>query len=111
MSGYIIEEEDYTYIIDLEGNEKPLEYWRLYSELQARRNKKVLKQLLEIWWQVEAPLRILHYEGVKLDSIMQKITKLFFGYMRLNKQQENDKRQRAQRLRKLTKLKSKVYPI
>lgn len=111
MSGYIIEEEDYTYIIDSEGNEKSLDYWRLYSELQARRNKKVLKQLIEIWWQVEAPLRILDYEGIELDSIMQKITRLFFGYMRLNKQQENDKRQRVQRLRKLTKLKSKVYPI
>jgi len=111
MSGYIIEEEDYTYTIDPEGNEKPLDYWSLYSDLQARRNKKVLKQLIDIWWQVEAPLRILHYEGIELDSIMRKLTRLFFGYMRLNKQQENDKKQRAQRLKKLTKLKSKVYPI
>jgi hypothetical protein len=111
MSGYIIEDEDYTYTIDSEGNEKPLDYWSLYSDLQARRNKKVLKQLMDIWWQVEAPLLVLHYEGIELDSIMQKVTKLFFGYMRLNKQQENDKKQRAQINKKLTKLKNKVYPI
>lgn len=111
MSGYIIEEGDYTYTIDSEGNEKPLDYWLLYSNLQARRNKKVLKQLMDIWWQVEAPLLVLHFEGIDLDNIMQKVTKLFFGYMRLNKQQENDKKQRAQRNKKLTKLKNKVYPI
>jgi len=111
MSGYIIEEEDNTYIIDSEGNEKSIEYWSLYSHLQARRNKKVLNQMLDIWWQVEAPLLVLHYEGIDLDNIMKKITKLFFGYMRLNKQQENDKKQRAQRIRKITKLKNKVYPI
>jgi len=111
MSGYIIEEEDYTYTIDSEGNEKSLDYWSLYSNLQARRNKKVLKQLMDIWWQVEAPLLVLHYEGIDLDNIMQKVTRLFFGYMRLNKQQENDKKQRSQRLKKLTKLKSKVYTI
>jgi hypothetical protein len=111
MSGYIIEEEDYTYTIDSEGNEKTINYWLLYSHLQARRNKKVLKQMLDIWWQVEAPLRVLHYEGIDLDNIMKKVIRLFFGYMRLNKQQENDKKQRAQRLKKITKLKSKVYPI
>jgi len=111
MSGYIIEEDNDTYIIDYEGNEKSINYWSLYSNLQARRNKKVLKQLLDIWWQVEAPLLVLHYEGIDLDNIMKKITKLYFGYMRLNKQQENDKKQRAQRLKKITKLKNKVYPI
>jgi len=111
MSGYIIEEDNDTYIIDSEGNEKSINYWSLYSNLQARRNKKVLKQLLDIWWQVEAPLQVLHYEGIDLDNIMKKITKLYFGYMRLNKQQENDKKQRAMRIKKLNKLKNKVYPI
>lgn len=111
MSGYIIEDEDDTYIIDSEGNEKSLDYWSLYSNLQARRNKKVLKQLMDIWWQVEAPLRVLHYEGIDLDNIMKKVTRLYFGYMRLNKQQENDKKQRAVRIKKINKLKSKVYPI
>ena len=94
MSGYIIEEEDISYIVDNKGNEKPLNYWALYSNLQARRNKKVLKQLSDIWWQVEAPLKILHNEGIELNEIMKKIIKLYFGYMRLNKQQENDKKQR-----------------
>jgi hypothetical protein len=111
MSGYIIEEDDYTYIIDSEGNEKSLDYWSLYSPLQAKRNKNVLKQMLSIWWQVEAPLKVLHYEGVDLDNIMKRITKLFFGYMRLNKQQENDKKQRKMIIRKINKLKNKVYPI
>jgi hypothetical protein len=110
-SSYLVDEGDDTYIVDSEGNQKSLEYWSLYSPLQARRNKKVLKQMLDIWWQVESPLLVLHFEGIDLDNIMQKITKLFFGYMRLNKQQENDKKQRAQRLRKITKLKNKVYPI
>jgi hypothetical protein len=120
MSGYRIDEDDLSYIVDYSGNErsvnkleveKYVDYWSLYSDLQARRNKKVLKQLIDIWWQVEAPLRVLHCEGIDLDNIMKKVTKLFFGYMRLNKQQENDKKQRAQRIRKITKLKNKVYPI
>jgi hypothetical protein len=110
-SSYLVDDGDDTYIIDSEGNEKPLEYWSLYSPLQARRNKKVLKQMLDIWWQVESPLRVLRYEGIELNDIMKKVTRLFFGFMRLNKQQENDKKQRAQRLRKITKLKNKVYPI
>jgi hypothetical protein len=111
MSGYRIDEDDITYIVDENGNEKISDYWSLYSDFQRKRNRNVLKQLKDIWWQVEAPLRVLHYEGIDLDNIMNKITRLFFGYMRLNKQQENDKKQRVQRMRKISKSKNKVYPI
>jgi hypothetical protein len=111
MSGYRIDEDDISYIVDENGNEKISDYWLLYSDFQRKRNRNVLKQLKDIWWQVEAPLLVLHNEGINLDDIMMKISRLFFGYMRLNKQQENDKKQRAQRMRKITKLKNKVYPI
>ena len=111
MSGYRIDDEDMSYIVDENGNEKTIDYWLLYSDFQRKRNRNVLKQLKDIWWQVEAPLYILHNEGINLDDIMMKISRLFFGYMRLNKQQENDKKQRLIRNKKINRLKNKIYPI
>jgi len=111
MSGYRIDEDDITYIVDENGNEKMSDYWLLYSDFQRKRNNNVLKQLKDIWWQVQAPLLILHNEGINLDDIMMKISRLFFGYMRLNKQQENDKKQRLIRNKKINRLKNKIYPI
>lgn len=111
MSVYRIDEEDIYYIVDEEGNEKSIDHRLLYSEMQRKRNRNVLKQLTEIWHQVEAPLFLLYCEGIDLDEIMKRISKLFFGYMRLNKQQKNDKRQRAIKIKKINKLKKKVYPL
>jgi len=115
MSGYIVNEDNIIYNVDKNGCEKDVDYWTLYSEKQEKRNNKVLKQMCDIWDSVEISLRVLICYGVDTDDIMKNISKLYFNFMRANKQQINDKKQRnisiRNRKKKLHKIKTTIHYI
>lgn len=123
MSGYIINvdayivEEDCTpiYSVQMDGTEREVHYSIFYSEIQRKRKQKVLKQMLSIWDSIEITLSVLIHHGVDTDDIMRKVTNLYFSFMRANKQQANDKKQRQQSLRnykrKLHKIKTTIQYI
>ena len=124
MSGYItyvvdayLVEEDYAplYSVQADGTEREIHYSIFYSEIQRKRKQKVLKQMLTVWDNIQTTLSVLIFHGVDTDDIMKKVTKLFFSFMRINKQQDNDKKQRQQSLRnykrKLHKIKTTIQYI
>jgi hypothetical protein len=124
MSGYItyvvdayLVEEDCAplYSVQADGTEREIHYSIFYSEIQRKRKQKVLKQMLTVWDNIQTTLKVLIYHGVDTDDIMKRVSKLFFSFMRVNKQQENDKKQRQQSLRnykrKLHKIKTTIQYI
>ena len=116
MDAYLVEEGcTPLYSVQSDGTEREIHYSIFYSEIQRKRKYKVLKQMLTVWDNIETTLRVLIFHGVETDDIMKRVSKLFFSFMRVNKQHENDKKQRQQSLRnykrKLHKIKSTIYCI
>lgn len=116
VDAYIVEEDcSPLYSVQSDGTEREIHYSIFYSEIQRKRKQKVLKQMLTVWDNIQTTLKVLIYHGVDTDDIMKKVTKLFFSFMRINKQQDNDKKQRQQSLRnykrKLHKIKTTIQYI
>ena len=111
MTHIIIDDGTDSYMIDKDGNECPVDYWLFYSPIQEKKNKQVMKQMLTIWSELEETLMTLYKYNIDLSEIMLKVHKLFFNYMRMNKQYENDIKQRKQIKDKINKLKQRIYPI
>ena len=85
MSRYIIIEEinECPEYYDLDKKTSEPQYWRLYSQLQKRRFKKVLYQLKEIWKDVFDIINFIRLNtDITLESsnnLMLKIHKIFIS--------------------------------
>lgn len=93
MSGYKVEEEDETYIINSDGTECN-EYWRMYSEYQRKRLTKVHRQMFDIWFSIECQMRLFISFDIPTNDLMLRISKIFLLELKNSTQQMNDIKQR-----------------
>lgn len=116
MSGYIIEEpEECPIYYNTNTKEEITEYWKLYSPIQRKRFKKVLRQLNEIWFDVYKQIKFMRdYGSIDIEnsnSVMYKVYKLFIIQLKNKIEFYNDEklRQRKQKnyiSKKINKLKN-----
>jgi len=113
MSGYIIDDGEEITIIN---NGKEIQaYWILYSDLQRKRFKKVLNQLMTNWDEVKKQMLFYISYNIDTNDFMKRVSKIYFMTLRNSSQYENDKRQRdllnKTRIKKLNKLRKTKTPI
>jgi len=83
MSGYIVQEDEDIYRVH--NNIESECYWVLYSDLQRRRFRKVLKQLKIQWGKVYDSMMLYKSFDIDIDPFMDKIYKIFFMTLNLNR--------------------------
>lgn len=113
MSGYIVDDGDEINIV-IDGVYSQC-YWLLYSDIQRRRNQKVLKQLMKNWEEVEKMMRFYISMGVETNSLMERVSKIYLLTLRNSNEYMNDMRQRQEsrksRIKKLNKIRQRKEVI
>ena len=127
MSGYIIEEPqeiitvvNNTVIMEID-NDTINSYWVLYSDIQRKRFKKVLRQLKDTWFSVFNHISFIRNNSPSFsindsNDIMLKIHRLFIIEHKniINYYKDEQMRQRKQKgyiQKKINKLKSSKQKI
>ena len=121
MSGYIIEEpEDCPVFYNTTTNEEITEYWRLYSPIQRKRFKAVLRQMNETWYSIYNIINTFRNMGVcdvdRSNEFMLKIHRMFIVEHRHKTEYYNEEKLRlrkqkgylTKKINKLRKSKSKI---
>mgnify|MGYP006267638693 CR=1 FL=1 len=110
MSGYIVDDGENIIITD--GETETLAYWKYYSPLQKERQKKVLKQLLNTWYDVEKQIQFFIDFNIDIEPFVYRLSKMFFLSYRISKEHENHLKQQSKyKNRRLNKLRNAINKI
>jgi len=118
ISSYKVEEPDGdSYYMDEDGNINN-DYWKLYSELQKRRFKKVLNQINITWFNVLQQMFFMreHISNELSNEMCYKLPKQFINELKYQTKyysEENIKlrKNKNYKLKKINKIKNKIYNL